>query len=177
MDTISVILEIAKYTTPALIVFFTAYFTLTAYMRKEAAEKVIELKMKRDKEIIMLRLQAYERLALFLERIAFISVIERVRTPEMNAASLQYAVAQTIQDEYEYNLSQQIYVSPSLWKLITQSKDEMIKTVNLIGGQVPSESSAGQFINVLLSGIKNANAAMPNEQALDFLKAECKELF
>ena len=61
------ILELLKYTIPALIVFLTAYSLLTRYMQKEATAKAIEMKLKRDKEIVMLRLQAYERLALFLE--------------------------------------------------------------------------------------------------------------
>lgn len=177
MEIVTVILEILKYTLPALIVFLTAYYLLTRYMMKDAAEKAIELKMRRDKEIVMLRLQAYERLALFLERINFAPVISRVRTPDMLASELQYAIVKNIREEYEHNLSQQIYVSSDAWNLITQAKEEMMKTVNLIGTQLPSEASSGQLINALFNGIQNANVSLPTEQALEFLKAECRLLF
>lgn len=171
------ILEILKYTLPALIVFLTAYFLLTRYMQKDAAAKMIEVKMMRDKEITALRLQAYERLALFLERISPAGVIARVRTPDMIATELQYAMVKSIREEYEHNLSQQVYVSSNAWNLITASKDEIVKTINLIGAQLPPDSSSGQLINAIFTGIANANAPLPTEHALEFLKAECRELF
>lgn len=171
------ILELLKYTLPALIVFLTAYFLLTRYMQKEATEKAIELKLKRDKEITMLRLQAYERLALFLERIGPANVISRVRVPDMICTELQYSMVRNIREEYEHNLSQQIYVSSAAWNLIVASKDEIIKLVNLIGQQLPPDASSGQLINALFTGIAKANAPLPTEHALEFLKAECRELF
>ena len=177
MEIVNIILEILKYTLPALIVFLTAYFLLTRYMNRDANLKAIELKMKRDKEIVMLRLQAYERLALFMERINFAPVITRVRTPDMLSSELQYAIVKNIREEFEHNLSQQIYVSSNAWNLIVQAKEEMMKTVNLIGSQLPSEASAGQLINALFMGVQNAGAALPTEQALEYLKAECRELF
>ncbi|MCW5908720.1 MAG: hypothetical protein KIS94_12730 [Chitinophagales bacterium] len=175
--TLAAILEILKYTLPALIVFLTAYFLLTRYMQKEATAKAIELKMKRDKEIVMLRLQAYERLALFLERINFAAVISRVRTPDMLASELQYAMVKNIREEFDHNLSQQVYISSSAWNLIVQAKEEMMKTVNLIGTQLPPEASAGQLINALFHGIQQANAPLPTEHALEFLKEEARGMF
>ncbi len=177
METVLLILEILKYTLPALIVFLTAFFLLSRYMQKEATQKAIELRMKRDKEIIMLRLQAYERLALFLERINFASVISRVRTPDMLSNELQYAMVKNIREEFEHNLSQQVYVSSDAWNLIVSAKEEMMKTVNLIGTQLPPEASSGQLINAIFTGIQNANSPIPTEHALEYLKAECRQLF
>ena len=171
------IFELLKYTLPALIVFLTAYFLLTRYMQKDATAKAIELKLKRDKEIVMLRLQAYERLALFLERISPANVISRVRAPDMIATELQYSMVKNIREEYEHNLSQQIYVSSTSWNLIVASKDEIIKTINLIGQQLPPDASAGQLINAIFTGIARANAPLPTEHALEILKSECRELF
>ncbi len=171
------ILEILKYTLPALLVFLTAYFLLTRYMQKEATAKMIEMKMKRDKEITMLRLQAFERLALFLERIGPANVIARVRTPDMICTELQYAMVKNIREEYEHNLSQQVYVSSASWNLIVASKDEIIKMVNLIAQQLPPDASSGQLINAIFTGIQRANAPLPTEQALEILKTECRELF
>lgn len=177
MEIVGQLLEIVKYTLPALIVFITAYLLLTKYMQRSAAEKAIELKMQRDKEVLHLRLQAYERLALFLERISPANVITRVRTPHMLANELQYEMVKNIREEFEHNLSQQIYVSHDCWNLIVGAKEEILKTINLIGNQMPPEASAGMLINTLLSGISNANVPLPSEQALHYLKAECQQLF
>jgi hypothetical protein len=171
------ILDLLKYTIPALIVFLTAYFLLTRYMQKDATAKAIEMKLKRDKEIVMLRLQAYERLALFLERISPANVISRVRTPDMIGSELQYGMVKNIREEYEHNLSQQIYISSTSWNLIVAAKDEIIRTVNLIAQQLPPDASSGQLINAIFTGIANANAPLPTEHALEFLKSECRELF
>ena len=171
------IFELLKYTLPALIVFLTAYFLLTRYMQKDATAKAIEMKLKRDKEIVMLRLQAYERLALFLERIAPANVISRVRLPDMIATELQYSMVKNIREEYEHNLSQQIYISSASWNLIVTAKDEIIKTINLIGQQLPPDATSGQLINAIFTGIARANAPLPTEQALEILKSECRELF
>lgn len=177
MDLVKDLIEVLKYTLPALLVFITAYVLLTRYMQKDARHKALELKMKRDKEIVLLRLQAYERLSLFLERINPASVISRVRTPDMIASELQYAMVKNIREEYEHNLSQQVYVSSNVWNLIVASKEEMLKTVNLIGNQMPPDASAGQLIHAIFTGIERANAPLPTEHALEFLKAECRELF
>ena len=177
MDILLALVEVLKYTLPALIVFLTAYFLLTRYMNRDANVKALELKMKRDHEITILRLQAYERLALFLERINPAAIISRVRTPDMLASELQYAIVKNIREEYEHNLSQQVYVSGNAWGLISASKDEIAKTINLIGTQLPPEASAGQLINAIFTGISAANAPLPTEHALEYLKAECRELF
>jgi hypothetical protein len=171
------IFELLKYTLPALIVFLTAYFLLTRYMQKDATAKAIEMKLKRDKEIVMLRLQAYERLSLFLERISPANVISRVRTPDMIGSELQYSMVKNIREEYEHNLSQQIYISSTSWNLIVAAKDEIIRTINLIGQQLPPDASSGQLINAIFTGISRANAPLPTEHALEILKAECRELF
>lgn len=177
MEVLLPLIEVLKYTLPALIVFLTSYLLLTRYLKNEAATKTLELRMKRDKEITMLRLQAYERLALFLERIGPVSVISRVRTPDMLATELQYAIVKSIREEYEHNLSQQVYVGAETWEVIVAAKEEILKYVNLIGNQMPSDASAGMFINALISGIANTNAPLPTEHAISILKQECRTLF
>jgi len=177
MEIVHQLLEIIKYTLPAVIVFLTAYFLLTRYMQTAAAERALEFKLKRDKDILLLRLQAYERMALFLERINFSSVIGRVQEANLSSSDIQFAIKESIRIEFEHNLSQQIYISANAWRLIVSSKDEMIKTVTLIGQQVENGASAHVFTSTLMNALANTKAPLPTEQALDFLKAECRELF
>ena len=95
----------------------------------------------------------------------------------MIATELQYSMVKNIREEYEHNLSQQIYISSASWNLIVAAKDEIIKTINLIGQQLPPDATSGQLINAIFTGIARANAPLPTEQALEILKSECRELF
>jgi len=83
------IIEMIKYSVPALIVFFTAFFMMRYYMQKEARERKVDLVIRNQQTITPLRLQAYERLALFLERINPESMLMRVNQPGMNSQQLQ----------------------------------------------------------------------------------------
>jgi hypothetical protein len=173
----NIILEILKLTIPAFIVFLTVYFMLQHQFKRDLEIKILELKMKDSKELKILRLQAYERLSLFLERIAPYNIITRTLEPEMLGQELQYAIIRTIRAEFDHNLSQQIYVSANAWSMISQSKDEIIKTIGMISAQVPNEVSAHELSRIIIDAIANANVPLPTQQALDFLKAEARELF
>jgi hypothetical protein len=159
------------------LVFLTAYFSFKQFTKKELEIKLLELKLKDTKEIKILRLQAYERLALFLERISPFALVNRCIEPDMISQELQYSLVKTIRAEFEHNLSQQIYVSDNCWNLIVQSKDEIIKTINLISAQVSADASAQELSRIIFQAVANANVPLPTQQALDFLKAEAREIF
>jgi hypothetical protein len=171
------VLDLLKISVPAGIVAATVVYLLRNERQKENEKKLIELKYGTAKELVILRLQAYERLALFLERISPYPVIQRVLEPDMISQELQYAMVRSINAEFEHNLSQQIYVSAKCWELIVASKDETIKTINLIAQQLPGEISANEFSRRLITSIASVDAPLPTQQALNYLKAEAAELF
>ena len=171
------LIDVLSLTIPPLLVFLTAYFMLKQQSRKELELKMLDLKLRDSKEMRVLRLQAYERLALFLERVSPYSLVGRCIEPDMISQELQYALVRTIRAEFEHNLSQQVYVSDNAWNLIVQSKDEIIKTINVISAQVSGDASAQELSRFLLQAIANANMPLPTQQALDYLKAEARELF
>jgi Na+/H+ antiporter NhaC len=105
------LLEILKITIPSLIVFLTAYFVLKAVLKKEHESRKIEVVLQNKKIITPLRLQAYERIVLFLERISPNSIIIRLQTPNMTIGQLHKEMLTTIRTEFEHNLSQQLYLS------------------------------------------------------------------
>ncbi|MBX2903768.1 MAG: hypothetical protein KF872_09450 [Chitinophagales bacterium] len=173
----SAILQILSITIPGVLVLLTAYLVLKQYTKKELEAKLLEIKLKDSKELKVLRLQAYERLALFLERISPFALVARCIEPDMASHELQYAIVKTVRAEFEHNLSQQIYVSDNCWNLIVQSKDEIIKTINLVSAQVNAGASAQELSRIIFQAVANANVPMPTQQALDFLKAEARETF
>src|SRR5690606_3917144 len=108
---LSVILEIIKITIPALIVFATVHTLLKQYLEKQYQLRKLDLKQDQTKTTTRLRLQAYERLSLFCERISIPSLILRLRSEKMNAMELRLAMMIAIQKEFEHNITQQVYVS------------------------------------------------------------------
>ena len=80
--------------------------------------------------VVPLKIQAYERLVLYLERIRYAVLVKRVFMPGMSRTDLQFALIQNVQDEFEHNLAQRLYVSESTWFNIVIVKDEVLKCIN-----------------------------------------------
>src|SRR5450432_3509387 len=123
-------LEILKYVLPSVIVLLASFFTLRSFLDSEYKRRELEFRVQHYKDSLPIRLQAYERLTLFLERISPSNIISRTNKPDMNARDLQIALIQTVRSEYEHNLSQQIYVSSEVWNLIVDTKEEIVGIIN-----------------------------------------------
>ena len=110
---------------------FIFYKIAQAYFDNQQKNQMLQMKIDEHKETLKvvtpIRLQAYERMALFLERISPNSLVLRVFRPGMDTSALQAAMTKTIRDEWEHNLSQQIYISSEAWNRIREAKEEMIK--------------------------------------------------
>jgi hypothetical protein len=97
-------------------------FLLTRFLQSEKDRRNFELRLKYSENIVPNKLQAYERMILFLERIRPSSLIRRV-TPTEDIKSYEYTLIETIQTEFEYNLAQQLYINPYSWKIILSAKN------------------------------------------------------
>ena len=97
-----------------------------------------------------LMIQAFERLVLYLERIRFSVLVKRVYVPGMSRSDLQFAMIQGIQDEFEHNLAQRLYVSEELWMMVVLTKDESLKDINEAFGANP-EADAAAMAQILAS--------------------------
>ena len=124
------VLEIIKYTLPSLIVFATSYYLLRQYLNNQYNMKALEMRSKYSQDAIPLKLQAYERLLLFCERINLHNLILRLKTSNMTNLELKNAMIISIQKEYEHNMAQQLYASQKLWDIITLAKND---TISIIG--------------------------------------------
>lgn len=122
--------QIAGYVIPALVVFGTTYLVLRAFLDREQKMRLIEFRQANLREALPIRLQAYERLTLFMERISLNNLLPRVRRQEMHVAEFRTALINNIRQEYEHNLSQQVYVSAEAWNMIRAAKEEIISIIN-----------------------------------------------
>lgn len=161
---------------PAGMVGGGLYLVMRAFIRRDHELKILDIRASSGKETRLLRLQAYERMVLFLERISPASVIGRVLDGEMVNHELQLAMIRDIKSEFEHNLSQQLYISSDAWNLIVSAKDEIIKAIGLIASHMPADTTGPQVARVILESIDKSGQMLPNHTALEYLKNEAREL-
>jgi hypothetical protein len=168
METFADILKIAL---PALIVFFTAWVLLRNMIRNDQDKRRQEQVLQNARTVTPIKLQAYERIVLFLERISMESLLVRVSTPDMSSAQLHTALLTTIRSEFEHNLSQQIYMSPQSWEVVKNARSNTIKTINNEAEKMPSTATGIDLSRQLLTRIMELDKE-PTRVAIDFLKDE-----
>lgn len=132
-------------------VLIAIWFYFRIRMKQPECRSAIHPDQPGEKEVICtLRLQAAERLILFLERIAPNSLILRVHTPDMTASQLQSALIRTVREEFEYNLSQQLYLSTKTWELVRNAKEEIIRQINVAASSLKADASARDLAGAIL---------------------------
>ncbi|NND93345.1 MAG: hypothetical protein HKN45_00655 [Flavobacteriales bacterium] len=126
-----------------------------------------------EKGRVQVNFQAYERLVLYLERINPGNMVLRMHKNGSNAKKLEAEMVKSIREEFEHNLSQQIYVSDEIWKLIRQAKEETIKLISLASGQCSEKSSATDLSRILLELAASIDE-FPHDVAIRYLKQELR---
>ncbi len=167
--------EILKITIPALIVFFTAWVLLRNLMKNDQDKRKQELILQNSRTVIPIRLQAYERIILFLERISMESLLVRVSNYNMTASQLHTALVSTIRSEYEHNLSQQIYMSQQAWEVVRNARSNMIKIINSEAEKMTETATAMEFSKLLLERIMELEKE-PTRAAIDYVKGEVSRM-
>ncbi len=169
-------LDLLKYTLPALVVFATAYFLIKALLGKEEKKMKLDVFLNNQKAITPIRLQAYERLIILLERIHPESLVIRENQPDMTNQQLHQVLLGMIRGEFEHNLSQQLYVTPQAWMLIKAAKESLVQLVNSEALQlVPTDSSINLSKAIIEAHMQDKKS--DHAKAIAFLKEEVQSLF
>lgn len=123
-----------------------------------------------------LKLQAYERLVILCERISLPAIIGRVAQPGLDARTMQYTLVENIKQEFEYNASQQIYVSPTAWEAVRNLRDQSLLVINSIAKSLPPDATATDLNKGLLEVIINQDNAALHTLTLETLNSEAKKI-
>ncbi len=168
------IIEILKYTIPSLVTGGIAAYFLKQHIAEEQNKRKFEMFSQKKKDGLPLRLQAYERMTLFLERIELDNITQRNPIFDYNKIEYAQLLIQQINSEFEHNLVQQIYISSDCWKLIKNAKQT---TLNIITAQSMKEDikTGEELVNALKeeAGAKNA----PTIVAQQLIQQEVHQLF
>ena len=171
------LIEILKIFLPAAAVFAAAFFTVQRFLDNDQKRRDHELKKSAQASLTPLKLQAYERIVIFLERIHPNTMIVRVNKHGMTAQQFHIELVKTVKSEYEHNLSQQIYISYNAWELVKTAKEEIIKLINISATKVPHENSSNDLAMMILNITANLEKKIPTEVAVEYLKKEVSQIF
>lgn len=176
INRMATIFEILKYILPAIIVLLASWLVLKQMIKNEQGKRNYEIISKNKQIITPIRLQAYERFTLLLERISPESLIMRLNKPDMRAKQLQTEILNAIRSEFDHNVSQQIYISTQAWELIKNAKSTIVQIVNSCYNRVKPDSSAFELSKMILEELMKYEKS-PVSLALEFLKAEVRKLY
>jgi len=177
MDNITItLLEILKYTLPALVVLVTSYLIVQKFLVAQNQRKQLALFQDAQDITLRLRLQAYERLVVFIERISPRQLIPRIYDPSMTVRDLQAAIAINIRAEFEHNMSQQIYVSRNVWETVKNVKEQEINMANQMGKALNPDAPAKELNTRIMDMLQNVDEQLPTDMALQIINNEARTI-
>jgi len=161
---------------PALLVGISVYYLIKLYLKTENERRLQELKLERLRLTSPLRMQAYERMVLLLERITPSQLILRNIEMGGSAAELQNILIGNIRQEFDHNLSQQLYISSNAWELIKNAREGVITSVNSAASQLGPDASSTDLAQLIFQ-VEMSSGVSTLYKALEFLKDEARQLF
>jgi|SRR4051812_27863721 len=167
--------EIVKIILPAGIVFLTTYYLVKNFLDHDSKKRVVDVKLANQAVLTPIRLQAYERVILFLERINPNGMVMRLNKTG-SAANFQGELLKTIRSEFEHNLSQQIYMSTKSWEALVKAKEETIKLINIAAGKVNADATAMELAQAVLS-VASQLTELPTKPSIELIKKEIAKEF
>ena len=176
MNTVNGILEVLKYLLPALVVFITTWYLVSRYFKSEDTKRQQQLALNNQNLITPLRLQAYERIILYLERINPESLVMRLSKPGINSQQLQNELLAAIRAEYEHNLTQQIYISNQAWEMLKNARNATLQLINATAESLKKEEPAVNLSKAILEKVMQEEKN-PASDAIVYIKNEINRLF
>jgi hypothetical protein len=176
MNGIESLLELLKYTVPAVVVLIATSIIVRRFLLSETKLKQMEMLRENQEQTVRLRLQAYERLVLFVERIHPRQLVPRVYQSGMTVADLQAVLVYSIRSEFEHNLSQQIYVSRNVWSTVRQVKEQELNMINSIAQQLNPEDSAKELHKRMVDYVLTIDGELPTDAAIQVINDEAKSV-
>ena len=152
------------------------YFLLQHFFNKSLKENQKELLALKSKVTLPLKMQAYERAILFLERIDPNNLVMRVFKNGMSSKALHSELIKTIRDEYTHNMSQQIYISIKSWKELKEAKEETVQCINMAMNSIADNGTTVDLSSKIFELISKKKET-PSEIALKKIKIDFQRNF
>lgn len=170
------LIELIKILVPASVVLYAAYLLVRTFIHKELELRKLEVRSRAIETVLPNRLQAYERMVLFLERMSPQNLLVRLSSSGMPAREFHQLLLSEIRNEYNHNVSQQVYIGQEVWELIKNAKEDLIVSINDAASEMNLESTSLDLSKKIFE--KSINKQVdPLGHALIELKKEIQQTF
>ncbi|MCS7086758.1 MAG: hypothetical protein RMM53_12900 [Bacteroidia bacterium] len=179
MDVLRELLEIAKYTIPALLSIGAGRMVFAAAQRAADRKAERERRFHAYSVVLPLTLQAYERMTLYVERIHPFQILTRMpNAAAWTARQLRDAMVQDLRLEYEHNIVQQLYVSERAWGALMEAREEVVAFLTDLARNMPEEATAADYVEAIVASLKKTPESEPaRDKALRTFRNEVLRLF
>ena len=167
-------IELLKIILPAGLVLYAAYLMVRSILSNRLAELNSTLRQKNQEVVSPIRLQAYERVVLLLERISPANFVSRISSANLTAKEYQSVLINEIREEYNHNLSQQLYMSDEAWSYVSGTVEDTISSINEVAQGLNEESQALELVQGIFEKDMQKNS---HRDTISFLKREIQALF
>ena len=171
-----VLIEYGKILIPASVVLYAVYLMVRSFIIKEIELKKLEIRTRSIETILPNRLQAYERMCLFLERISPPNMLLRLNNPGYSAREFHKYLLDEIRNEYNHNVSQQIYMSEEVWSMIKNAKEDLTILINEASSGMDSEATSLDLSRRIFE-LTLEKKVEPITHALSELRKEIQQTF
>ena len=169
-------IEIIKYTIPAALMLLLTYLLLSNFVDNEEKRRQFYLRKDLNKKSLPMRFQAFERLTVFLERITPNHLVLRVKPGNMPLGAYRKILVDTIRQEYDYNVSQQVYISDKSWNSIVSAKSQVVSMINKVSSEMDENATAVDLSRKLIE-LEMTEDIFPTKAAILLLKHEAARNF
>ncbi|MCO6495376.1 MAG: hypothetical protein J5I91_06830 [Bacteroidetes bacterium] len=173
---LQILLEIIKFTLPSVVVAVIAYLLISKLTEDNLKKLDYEIRKANNHTFTPIKLQAYERLVLLMERISPPTLIQEYNNSVLSALELKNIMLVAINTEFSHNISQQIYISNQAWTLTKLVKEEVIEFINLSFNMLAKDATGIELSKIMIDKMIENNS-QPTQKAIDFLKAEIRLYF
>lgn len=156
-------------------IVYISYLFLKKQEQREIKQLQLDLQKERQQHFLPNRLEAFQRVILYLERINPNSLVMRIHNPSLSATAFQSELLKTIREEFDHNVAQQLFISPEGWKLVSNAKEETIKIINVAAQHTQAEDNATKLAEKIFELVAEVGTT-PSELAIDHLKGEFQNL-
>jgi hypothetical protein len=169
-------LDVIKYALSGIIVFLIGFYVVKNYLDRMKMIGLLELKKTSQAHTLPLRLQAYERIILFIERLNPANMLLRLYVPEISASEMHQLIISEIRTEFQHNISQQLYTSNQTWIIVKRLKDDTLVLVNSAFKSLPEHASSLELNKAILIHLSKLEED-PYDTALTIIKQDIQQLF
>ncbi len=176
MNLLPFLLDILKFSIAGMGVVYIAFYLAKPYLERGETIQLLEFKKSITTQTLTLRLQAYERLVLFIERINPANMLIRLDATSYPAHQLHSLILDEIRGEYQHNITQQLYVTTRTWGVIKHIREDTVSLANNIIKTLPETATGLEFSKIMLGHLSKLEND-PYELGIGILRKDLEELF